>query len=166
MKKLIALLMAMVMLLAVPVMAQAEEADELPFEGEWVDFEYFQVYLPTDRVEVELTEEAEELGIYYMAQSEDESQAFTFSYTTPEAEITLEDLMDSCLENYGEDNVFTLDSQGMTFLCCIDSENDCTVFMLMDPVDLGVYLFSFAPASDDAFMVAAGFIIGTVTMAE
>ena len=56
MKKLAAVALALVMLMAVPF-GYAEEA-EMPYEGEWVEFEdTLTVYLPSELADVEISEE-------------------------------------------------------------------------------------------------------------
>ncbi len=165
MKKLVALLVAMMMLLAMPF-AYAEEEAEMPFEGEWYDFEDYMVYLPTGMVETEVTAEMEESGIYYALASEDNTHAIQFAYSALEKEVTIDELVAGFQETYGEDNVMTIEANGLTFVGYMDADNDAVCFLVADPVDLGLYMFVFVPASDDAFMETAGSILATVTFAD
>lgn len=164
MKKLIALLVAMMMLLAMPF-AYAEEEAEMPFEGEWCDFEDYMVYLPVNMVETEVTEAMEESGIYYALASEDNTHAIQFAYSALEKEVTIDELVAGFQETYGEDNVMTIEANDLTFVGYMDADNDAVCFLVADPVDLGRYMFVFVPASDDAFMETAGSILATVTFA-
>lgn len=165
MKKLIALLVAMMMLLAMPF-AYAEEEVEMPFEGEWYDFETFAVYLPVNLVEAEVTEEMEENGIYCALTNEDGTRAIQFAYAALEEEITVEDLVAGFQEAYGEDNVQTVEANDSTFVYYVDEENESVCFVVADPVDLGLYMFVFTPVTDDEFMENAGSIIATVIFAD
>lgn len=165
MKKLVALLVAMMMLLAMPF-AYAEEEVEMPFEGEWYDFETFMVYLPVNMVEAEVTEEMEESGIYCALTNEDGSRAIQFAYTALEEEVTVEDLVAGFQETYGEDNVLTVEANDSTFVYYVDEENESVCFVVADPVDLGLYIFVFTPVTDDDFMENAGSIIATVIFTD
>ena len=69
-------------------------------------------------------------------------------------------------ETYGEDNVMTIEANDLTFVGYMDADNDAVCFLVADPVDLGLYMFVFVPASDDAFMETAGSILATVTFAD
>lgn len=168
MKKLTAILLAMLMLLAVPF-AYAEEAEgetEPPFEGEWVDFESFVIYLPTSLSEYEVSDELAEQGIYYILTDEDQTHTIRFAYTPMEKDASEEELAEGFKAAYGEENVFTLEAADKIILGYVDAEHDATCFVVKDPVDLGVYVFAFVPASDGDFMETAGVILGTLTFAD
>lgn len=168
MKKLTAILLAMLMLLAVPF-AYAEEAEgetEPPFEGEWVDFESFVIYLPTSLSEYEVSDELAEQGIYYILTDEDQTHTIQFAYTPMEKDASEEELAEGFKAAYGEENVFTLEAADKIILGYVDAEHDATCFVVKDPVDLGVYVFTFVPASDGDFMETAGVILGTLTFAD
>lgn len=168
MKKLTALLLAMLMLLAVPF-AYAEEAEgetEAPFEGEWVDFDDFVIYLPTSFTEYELTDEMADMGIFYVLTDEDQSHTIQFAYTEMEKDASVEELVAGFQAAYGEENVFTLESADKTIIGYVDAERDATYFVVKDPVALGAYIFGFGPSSDGDFMETAGVILGTMTFAD
>ena len=66
MKKWIAL-MLMALLVA---MGSAAVADDTAFDGVWIQFEEgFELMLPSDWLEVELTDEMEAAGVFYCAAS-------------------------------------------------------------------------------------------------
>ncbi len=166
MKKLIALLTVMALLLAVPfAYAEGEEA-QMPFEGEWVEFETYQIYLPTGLKEVEITDEMADQGIYYVLADDDDTHAIHFAYTQLEQEISVEDLVAQFQETYGEDNVATIEKEDHTIVYYVDQENDGVCFMVLDPVDPGLYMFVFVPASDGDFMVTAGAVMATLAFTE
>lgn len=167
MKKLIALLLAMMMVLAVPFAACAEEAEtEMPFEGEWYDLGDYVIYLPVDLEEVELTDEMSESGIYYALASADKARSIQFAYKELENEVTTEQLVSGFQESFGEENVFTIEANDMTFVYYVNTENDATCFLFNDPNALGLYMIVFVPASDGDFMENAGSIIATIAFNE
>lgn len=165
MKKLIALLVAMMMLLAMPF-AYAEEEAEMPFEGEWYDFEYFMVYLPSDWTEIEVTDDMAESGFYCVLVDAEGAHSMQFAYSELEEETTAEALVAQFQEAYGEENVTAFDVNGVTFFGYNDAEKDAVCIMALDPVDLGLYMFVFMPSSDADFMQLADAILATVTFAD
>lgn len=119
-KRVLALLMAGVMVMGCPVMAMAEEAaaetemeggevlavdysmiDETVYEGTWVSaFGVFDLYLPSDwevLINADLDAEAPEDGIYFQAANEDQTHSVAISCAAGDL-TSLEDLAAYCVD--------------------------------------------------------------------
>ena len=164
MKKFAAVALALVMLMAVPF-GYAEEA-EMPYEGEWVEFEdTLTVYLPSELADVEISEELQEGGVYYIGANADSTRVMQFAWVATETEETNETLLAQALEQYGE-NAGTMEINGLEYVYYVDEANDLCTFMYVDPGFLGVYSFTIKPASDDEFATMFGSVLATVEYPE
>lgn len=96
MKKLLALVLALMMSLSVT--AVAEDAAVLPveelFEGVWVQFPDggFELYIPADWYSFDCTEEMLANGIFFLAGTKDLSYSCTLAWAPLETACTIEEL--------------------------------------------------------------------------
>jgi len=145
MKKLLALALAMLMVLGC-VRAMAQSIEDL-YDGVWVQFDGgFEVYMPSDWLEVELTEEDAANGYFYSACSADQSILMMMAWAPLESAVTLNELYEILSANYPAE---MLTVNGIGLICMGDAENNTVSFIGLDGVDLGYYSFLFAPVSDD-----------------
>lgn len=145
MKKMLALaLTLMLMLGCVPVLAQSFE--DL-YDGAWVQFDGgFEVYLPSDWMEVEITEEEREMGFFYGACSPDASLLMEMAWAPLETEVTLEQLCEIISANSPAQ---MLEVNGIGLICTADTSTNTVYFIGLDGVDLGYYTFLFSPVTDE-----------------
>ena len=82
MKKLIAVLAALMMLFSLSAYAEEEFRVEDVYEGVWVDFtdDHFQMYVPAEWPVMEITEQLREYGMYYAAVSPDGACSVSVSW--------------------------------------------------------------------------------------
>jgi len=160
MKKILSLVLCLMMLVSGCALAEADAAIEM-FEGSWVQFDDgINVYLPNDWVVVEeLSEESIASGIYYMAGTPDSASYLTIAWKPLEAALTAEEIHATLVEGGTDAEILTTETTQLVYY--IDWENDSILFVMPDPVDPGLYVFSFTPISED-FALTAGMIIGTV----
>ena len=166
MKKILSLVLCLMMLFT--GFAFAEEAtDEMPataeeaYEGVWVQFEDgFELYLPAEWVEIEVTEEMLEGGIFYVAASPDGAYTCQLAWTALEAETAIEDLQAELAVAYPDATLMVVNEIPM--IVYSDAENDMLAAVAMDAAEPGVYMFCFTPASDADYMVLAGYIISSI----
>lgn len=145
MKKVFALLL---MLLTV-MMAGAAVA-EAPFDGVWVQFEDgFEIMLPSDWLEIEVTEEMIAGGVFYVACSADGANTVQISWSPFEMELTAQDVCAALATQYPDAEV--LEFNEIEFVGFTDEQNDLFGMAALDGVDPGMYIFWFTPNSDEAF---------------
>jgi len=158
MKKILALALAMLMVLGcVPAMAQDIEA---LYDGVWVQFDGgFEVYMPSDWLEVELTEADRAEGFFYGACSADQSVLMMMAWAPLEAAMTLEELNEALAAGYPTE---MLNVNGIGLICMGDAANNTVSFIGLDGVDLGYYTFLFAPVSDDETKAYAALIASSL----
>lgn len=156
MKKIVALMMALMMLLAGCAMAE-----ELPFEPVWIEFEEgFTFGVPSDWLEVEVTEELAATGIGYAVCNPEATGTVMIGWNALEGEATIEDLVAAFTEQYGYAEATEIN--GIAFVGCLDEANDVMIFSCFDGAEPGVYSFYIAPASDEAFLDTACWILATL----
>lgn len=154
MKKLIALALALVLCLGcVSAFAEALEVDvENAFDGVWVQFADFgfQIYLPSDWIEWELTEDELAEGMFYSAVSEegygvdlyygDASAAAGVDHATFAAGVA---------ETYPDAELITIN--GIDFVEYTDQEiGTCNLYAF--GADDDGYIFEFYPYDDADFL--------------
>lgn len=162
MKKILALVLALAMVLAcVPAMAQSIE--DL-YDGVWVQFDGgFEVYMPSDWLEVELTEEDAAEGFFYSACSADQSVLMMMAWAPLETQVTLEELYEIVAANQPAE---LLSVNGIGLICAGDFENGTLYFMGLDGVDLGYYTFLFAPVANEETKAYAAAIAASLRNIE
>jgi len=159
MKKILALVLVLVSLFSCAAVAEtAVELVPITFE------DGFQIALPGDWVELELSDEEYEAGIFFAAASPDGANSVQISWNALEAEITIEDVQADLVGSYPGAAVVELN--GIPFVGFTDTENDLNGFTTLDAVEPGLYTFWFTPASDEAFYETAGAILATICNVE
>lgn len=172
MKKWIALALALVtvafgslaMAEEVPAADAAQDAaalEELKAEGQLIQGESFEFYIPADWQDVELTDEQAEAGCLYAAASADGAQNLAVYWSELEAAQTTEELQAMLVTVY--ENAQVQEVNGMSVVVFADAENDTLGIVMPDSVDAGYYMFIFAPASDEAFLPVADAIASSLT---
>lgn len=164
MKKFLALilclLMALSMTAAVAEEAPAVLAEEL-YEGVWVQFEDgFEFYLPAGWVEYELTTEANAMGLFYAAGSEDGVYLCTLGWQPLEAEVTIEKAQTLLAASYPTATLTDVNGVGMVYY--MDEANNTLNFVALDGAEPGFYVFAFTPGNDEDFQVLAALIASTI----
>ena len=148
MKKFFALLLMMAMLLTGAALAEA------PFEGVWVQFDAgFEVLMPGEWLEMEVTEEMIASGIFYAACSPDGANTVQMSWAALEAPMTIEEIRAELDTVYPGAEI--VEFNGIEFVSASDTVNDLFSMTALDGVDLGMYTFWFTPDSDEAFVETA-----------
>lgn len=154
MKKILALVLAMILSLC--CIAFAEEVDSIEdlYAGTWVNFEDdgFAMYLPSDWLEVEVTEEMLSSGIYYAMASPDGHYTFSIAWSALEADMSVEELLASLQTEYAEAEI--VDFETYSAVLFADAENGVLAFAALDAVDQGMYMFNFTPVDEEAAVVA------------
>ena len=164
MKKMFALVLALMMLFSVT--AFAEEATVLPaeelFEGVWVQFPDggFELYMPADWYSFDVTEDMMAKGIFFLAGTEDLSYSCTLAWTPFEAECTIEELYAEIVANEPEATLNVVNGVGL--IVYADDANNLLNFVALDGIDTGAYLFAFNPPTDENFVVLAALIASTI----
>lgn len=159
MKKLLALILVLASLFSCAAVAEtAVELVPVTFE------DGFQVSLPGDWVELEVTDEMLEGGIFYAVASPDGANTLQISWNELEEEVTIEAVQADLVTVYADAAVVELN--GIPFVGFTDTENDVCGFTALDAVEPGLYTFWFTPASDEAFYETAGAILATICNVE
>lgn len=140
MKKLLAIVLTLVALLGCTAMA--EEMVPVTFE------DGFQISLPADWVEIELTDEMLAGGIGYAVCSPDGTHTVQISWSPLEADMTVEELQADLATEYA--NATIIESNGIGFVGFTVSE-DAYGFAALDATEPGMYIFWCTPANDEAF---------------
>lgn len=169
MKKLISLFACMLMLGSGAVFAENNVVEpatvEEAFEGVWVEFEEgFQLYLPAEWLEVEVTDEQAGNGVIYSAASEDGAQSFQLTWAAREAETTIEDLQSELVADYADAEIVATETAALVHYT--DTENDMSVYVMLDEANTGVYTFSFCPASDVELSETIEWIAASISPVE
>lgn len=168
MKKFLALILCLLMACSM-VSAVAETAlqqtevtpIESLFDGVWVQFEDgFELYLPSNWVQYELTEDDYANGIFYAAGSEDGAYSALIGWSALEAELTIEELQVALAETYPNSNLVNINGVGM--LAFTDTTNNLLTCIALDATEPGFYMFAFSPANDDAFTSMASLIASSI----
>lgn len=169
MKKLAALFVSLCMLFSCAAFAEEEVIVNIEdlYEGVWVPFEDdgFEIYLPSEWLIVELTEEEiAQSGIYFMVASEDGAYTASVAWQALEAEVDLAGLEASLAAGYPGAQIIA--TGNIESVCFADGENDMLGFALLDQEDLGMYLFCFTPASDADMQLLATMIMTSIRPIE
>ena len=142
------------MLLAAMLIVAGVAAAEAPFEGVWVQFDGgFEVLLPANWLELEVTEEMTAGGVFYAACSEDGANTVQMAWSALEAETTAQDVQAALNTKYPGAEV--VEFNGIEFVTFVDEQNDLFGMAGLDGVDQGMYTFWFTPNSDEAFVDTA-----------
>ena len=162
MKKILALVLSLMMIL-VSIPAMAENIEDY-FEGTWVQFEDgFEIYLPSEWLELEVTEEQNAQGIFYVVCSPDQTKMMQLGWSGLDAEIAIEDLQAALAETIPAELV---EVNGIQLLCAGDAENDSLMFIGMDAAEPGYYIFVFTPMSDTELQAYASVIAASLRNIE
>ncbi|MEG0933976.1 MAG: hypothetical protein RSJ41_00120 [Clostridia bacterium] len=160
MKKLAGFLLALVLVLGCAGAAFAQEVQEIPvdYEGDWVVFdEKFQLLVPSEFVDHEVTPEFEKVGIFAVYSDPDGSR--TFSVQWIESAGTLDELAAAFAENALYSNVVTSTINGVPFV--VYNMENAIGCACADGDDSGFYVFSFTPndqpTSEFALQLMASF---------
>ena len=175
MKKMLAMLLA-VLTLCFGAAAMAESVPEvddaaeqaaltdLTANGQLIEGDGFQFYIPADWEIGELTDEEIAEGYAFVASSADESQVLVLTYTALDAAITAEELQPGLVEVYPTATV--MDLNGTSVVAFHDADEDVLGIVVMDTVDAGYYIFMFTPASDADFLPVADAIAASYTAVQ
>ena len=175
MKKMLAMLLA-VLTLCFGAAAMAEsvpEADaaaeqaaltDLTAEGQLIEAESFQFYIPADWETVELNDEEIAEGYVFAAASADGANSLVITYAAMDAAMTAEEAQPGLAEVYPTATV--MDLNGTSVVAFHDADEDVLGIVVMDTVDPGYYIFMFTPASDADFLPVADAIAASYTAAQ
>ena len=167
MKKLFALMIALVMLLSCAAIAEEGVNVEVLYEGEWVEFsdDGFLMYIPAGWVQMEIDEETlENSGIYYAITSPDGSSSFQLAWSALEEEMDMAALLADIQTAYPTAKQLTLGATEA--VCYANAEADIVAFAVLDQVDLGVFYFNFTPASSKDMITLASLMMTSITPME
>ena len=150
MKKLVTLiLIAMLALTSTAALAESDAPANAAFEGTWVQFEDgFEVYLPSDWLVVDVTDEMIQSGVFYAVASPDGARNMQVGWTE-DAGAEDADTVKAGLESSYTD-VEVLNINGIDFVTYTDAQNDSTGIVALG-VNGDMFVFNFYPASDEEF---------------
>jgi len=168
MKKFLAMILCLMMVFSL-TSAVAQEAEvepmEMLFDGVWVQFtDGFELYLPSNWVEYELTLEDNANGIFYAAGSEDGTYSALIGWQPLEAEMTIEEVQAAMVVDYADASVVEVNGVGL--VAYIDTENNLLNCIALDATEPGYYLFAFSPADDENFQNMASLIASSIRNIE
>ena len=173
MKKMLAMLLA-VLTLCFGAAAMAESVPEvddaaeqaaltdLTANGQLIEGDGFQFYIPADWEVGELTDEETEAGYVFAAASANEAMIIT--YEALDAAMTAEEVLPDLVEVYPTATV--MDLNGTSVVAFHDADEDVLGIVVMDTVDPGYYIFMFTPASDADFLPVADAIVDSYTAVQ
>lgn len=174
-KKMLAMLLA-VLTLCFGAAAMAESVPEvddaaeqaaltdLTANGQLIEGDGFQFYIPADWEAAELTDEETEAGYVFAAASADEANQLIITYQALDAAKTAEEVQPGLAEVYPTATV--MDLNGTSVVAFHDADEDVLGIVVMDTVDPGYYIFMFTPASDADFLPVADAIAASYTAAQ
>ena len=175
MKKMLAMLLA-VLTLCFGAAAMAEsvpEADaaaeqaaltDLTAEGQLIEADGFQFYIPADWEQLELDDDDIAAGYVFAASSANEENGLVITYSALDAAMTAEELQAALVEVYPTATV--QDLNGTSVVAFHDAEEDVLGIVVLDTVDPGYYIFQFIPASDADFVAVADAIASSYTAVQ
>ena len=137
---------------------------DLTAEGQLIEAESFQFYIPADWETVELNDEEIAEGYVFAAASADGANSLIITYAAMDAAMTAEEAQPGLAEVYPTATV--QDLNGTSVVAFHDAEEDVLGIVVMDTVDAGYYIFMFTPASDEAFLPVADAIAASFTAAQ
>lgn len=159
MKKFLALLLLVMMMMVGCAAAEA------PFDGVWVQFEDgFEILMPSDWLEIEVTDEMIAGGVFYAACSPDGANTVQMSWSPLDEAMTAQQIQAALATQYPDAEV--LEVNGIEFIAFSDEVNDLFGMAALDGVDLGMYIFWFTPNSDAAFADTAAVIATSIRNIE
>lgn len=129
--------------------AESDAPANAAFEGNWVQFEDgFEIYLPSDWLVVDPTDEMLKSGVFYAVTSPDGARSMQVAWSE-EAGAEDANTVKTQLEATYTD-VQILNINGIDFVTYVDAQNDSTgIVALGTKGDL--FVFNFYPSSDEAF---------------
>ena len=149
------------MILAICLLTAGCAMAEAPFEGVWVGYEagWIKWLMPSDWLEMEVTEEMMEANLFYGAFAPDGTKTLQILWTPLTQPKTIEDIQGQLAPSY--DNVELLDVNGKKMVYFADLLNNMFGYAMLDELDPGVYQFFFSPV-DEAFEPTARAIAASV----
>ena len=147
-----------------PVESLQAALTDLTAEGQLIQAESFQFYIPADWETVELNDEEIAEGYVFAAASADGANSLIITYAAMDAAMTAEEAQPGLAEVYPTATV--QDLNGTSVVAFHDAEEDVLGIVVMDTVDAGYYIFMFTPASDEAFLPVADAIAASFTAAQ
>lgn len=164
MKKMLALLCCL-LTLSIPLCSLAQAPEGITYEGVWVRFEDgFEIYLPSDWMQMEVTEEMLASGLFYVAYSPDGERTCQLVWSALKAETTLEALHAQLAVVYPDATIGTFNHIGM--IAYTDTFNNMMALISLDATQPGIYVFGFTPADDPEMQQLAAMIASTIRMIE
>ena len=151
MKKLISgILVALLVLSATAAFAENAAAPEnAAFEGTWVQFEDgFEIYLPSDWIVSDVTDEMKSAGIFYAVASPDGAHSMQVAWSEDAGAATAEEVKTQMEAVYT--GVEILNINGIDFVTYDNATDDCTGIIALGQ-NGDMFLFNFYPASDETF---------------
>lgn len=162
MKKFFALILCLMM--AFCLTASAEEIIEpieFLYDGAWVRFEDgFEIYLPADWYEFELTAEQNAQGFFYAAGTEDFSRSCLMAWQPLEADCTIEEAHAALATEYSDAAI--VEVNGIGLIACTNAADNQMVIVALDATEPGMYMFIFTPADDEDFQNLAALIAASI----
>lgn len=155
MKKLLAVVLTLAALLSCAAMA--EEMVPVTFE------DGFQISLPADWLQIEVTEEWAAQGIFYVACSPDGANTVQISWSALESDMTIDELQAQLVTEYPD--AVAIESNGIAFVGFTVSDEICG-FAALDATEPGMYVFWCTPAADEAFVETATAIVTSICNVE
>ena len=142
----------------------AEQLADLKDNGQLIEGDGFQFYIPADWEAAELTDEDTEAGYVFAAASADEANQLIITYQALDAAMTAEEVQPGLAEVYPTATV--MDLNGTSVVAFHDADEDVLGIVVMDTVDPGYYIFMFTPASDADFLPVADAIAASYTAVQ
>lgn len=169
MKKMLAMLLAVLTLcFGAAAMAESVEVTDVEgaFDGVWVQFEDagFQIYVPSEWIDLEISDEEAESGVFFHAASEDGAYEMNITYTELDHAITHEEMKAILEEN--STNTADIEINGIPAVACYDEDDDLYTLFVLGENGIGMYAFGFAPASDDGMTQIADVIVASFSAIE
>jgi len=178
MKRTFAILLTLMMLFSVTAYAESTgtqaasiqqitfDETSAPYEGGWLTFDDdgFMLYIPSDWVDVDVTDEMLDAGTYYAASSADGAWGMTVSYSQ-DAGATSNDDLAAQLTDAGYENVTQLNVNGIDIVGYDITEQNVSGVAFLDS-EGALYVISFTPADDEAFAVIGQTIIMSLSPME
>ena len=140
----------------------AAALEELKAEGQLIQGESFEFYIPADWTDVELNDEQAAEGYVYAACSADEAQGLVVVWKELDAAQTAAEIQAGLVEVY--ENAQVQEINGISVVVFADAENDMLGIVMPDSVDAGYYMFLFTPASDAEFLPIADAIASSLNV--
>lgn len=161
MKRIMSLLLVLALSFGcIAAMAEAEAPQNAAFEGTWVQFEDgFEVYLPSDWLVLDVTQEMADAGIFYAVSSPDGARSMQVAWAESVDAATAEDVKAQLETTYS--GVEILNINGVDFVSYDDLDSDCAGIAALDP-NGGMFLFNFYPASDEELAPMAATIASSI----